>query len=335
MGEKIKTSDIAKEAGVSPATVSRVINHRELVKEEKVAAVVAAMERLGLTPPAIATPQKRVDSKTILVNFPKGSNPFYEEILEGAISSAAAHGYDLVYNYDNLRRSTFDRFVRLVKNINAAGVILLAALEEDLLSELYSIVPVIQCCEYNKHSSLPYVSVDDYDSARKVVNYLISTGRNKIAFINGPLSMKYAKERLAGFQSAMDDASLSVPSGWVISVPEINYDIAYTVVSQLLQSESRPNAFFAASDVLAAAVVNAARNMHIHVPDDLMVVGFDNIPLCQMIRPTLSSVNQPKFRIGFTACEMLCEMIASPDALPQSVLLPTELIVRESSGGIL
>ncbi len=328
--KKIKTSEIAAIAGVSPATVSRVINHRELVADETVSKIAAAFESLGLKLPPFEEKSTKKGA-TILINFPKGTNPFYEEVIEGAMASAAAHGFDVVYNYENLNRNSFSHFVQLVENINAAGVILLVKLNEELLEQLNSIVPVVQCCEYNKKSPLPYVGIDDFDAARKATQYIIASGRNKIALLNGPLSAKYAQDRLDGFLSVMEEASLSVPSGWLINVPEINYEIAYSMVTQLLQSESRPNAFFATSDFLAAAVVNAARNLHIHVPEHIMVVGFDNILLCQMIRPMLTSVNQPKFRLGFSACEILTEIIENPDIVPHSILLPTELIVRESS----
>ena len=330
--DKIRTSDIARLAGVSPATVSRVINHRELVKRDTINAVLNAMKQLGIELPNLEAYNQN-DKRIILVNCPTGTNPFYEEVLEGAASSTTAHGYDLILNYDILNQGSLDNFISLVKKINVSGIILLSTLDSDLLDKLNSVVPVVQCCEFNKESDLPFVSIDDFEAARGAVRYLTSAGRNKIAFINGPMSYKYAKERLEGFRTAMDEANLSVPSSWILHVPQINYDMAYTLVLQLLRSDPRPNAVFAASDVLAAAVVNAARKSGLKVPDDLMAIGFDNIPLCQMVRPTLTSINQPKFRLGYTACEILIETVQGIHPVPRSTLLPTELIIRESTTG--
>lgn len=328
--KKARIQDIAREAGVSPTTVSRVLNHRDLVNAETRETVEAAMDRLGYhaAKPASA---KRPRRKILLLNCPQGNNPFYEEIINGAITSANSHDYYLILNYDNANTKTFSDFQGLIKGVNAAGVILLNQLHEDLLEKINHIAPVVQCCEYNSNSSLPYVSIDDFSAAQQAVNYLIRAGRNKIAFLNGPLKYKYAQERLRGYKCAMEAASLSIPSSWIMQIPEINYDMAYTVVSQLLSSEQCPNAFFASSDVLAAAIINAAKRYHLRVPEDIMVIGFDNISISQMVRPSITTVNQPKFQLGYTACEILVELINNPSTQPKSTLLATELIIREST----
>ena len=129
----------------------------------------------------------------------------------------------------------------------------------------------------------------------------------------------------------MADANLSIPSSWIIQVPEINYDMAYTAVSQLLSTSEKPNAFFAASDVLAAAIINAAHRYKLHIPEDIMVVGFDNIMISTIVRPAITTINQPKFQLGYTACEMLVERIHNPNSKPRSMTLGTELIVRDSA----
>ena len=328
--KKITVQDIAKEAGVSPATVSRVINHRELVNEETLDIVESAMRKLGYYAAAPSTSQKS-KKKILLLNCPQGSNPFYEEVLSGAIASANSHDYYLVLNYDSAATRSFEEFQGLIRGVNASGVILLNQMPEPMLSRINNLTPVVQCCEYNPESALPYVSIDDFSAAQQATNYLIAAGRNKIAFLNGPQKYKYAKERLRGYRYAMEAASLSIPPSWNIQIPEINYDMAYTVVSQLLSSEQRPNAFFAASDVLATAIINAARRYHLRVPEDIMVIGFDNISICQMVRPSITTVNQPKFQLGYTACEILIELISNPGSQPKSMMLATELIVREST----
>lgn len=326
----IRVTEVARIASVSPATVSRVINHPELVSKSTVEQVQTALKQLGY---AIPLPQINPESekKVIIVNRPQGVNPFYDDVIQGAIVSAAAHGYYLIFNYDYLNRSNIDNFCQLISRINASGIITLNQLSEDLLYQLDSIAPLVQCCEYNSECNLPYVSIDDCAAAVKAVNFLISAERNKIAFVNGPLRFKYARKRLEGFMQAMADANLSIPSSWIIQVPEINYDMAYTAVSQLLSTSEKPNAFFAASDVLAAAIINAAHRYKLHIPEDIMVVGFDNIMISTIVRPAITTINQPKFQLGYTACEMLVERIHNPNSKPRSMTLGTELIVRDSA----
>ena len=330
--KKIRTSDIAKLAGVSPATISRVLNHRELVKPETVFIVERALQELGLSLPSPIS-EKKNRKEVILVNCPQGTNPFYEEVISGVITSANAHGFYTLLNYSPLNRGTIEDFLELIHKIKASGVITMSLLSTELLKTITKEVPLVQCCEYNKDSDCPYVSVDDFSAAENAVRYLISCGRNKIAILNGPSQYKYAKERLTGFQSAMEAAQLFVPSSWIVNVPEISYTMAYSIVTQLLASENRPNAIFAASDVLAAAIINAAKHYRIRIPHDLMVIGFDNIDLCQITRPTITSFNQPKQQLGFTACEILVENILSSGLSSHSMILSTELVIRESTAG--
>lgn len=326
---KYTTRDIAKLAGVSPATVSRVMNHREIVDEETAAKVDAAVKELGYiakTTHAAAPSTKQI----ILINV-QNTNPFYAEVIQGARTSANAHGFNLIVNFDTINATTVGDFIALAKKIHATGIITLTQIRADILKQIRDVLPIIQCCEYNAESEIPHVSIDDYAATKQAINFLINAGREKIAIINGPLQYKYARERLRAFKDAIADAKLAIPPVWNLQVPEIDYDMAYTVVSQLLCSDTLPNAFFAASDIFAAAIINAARKFHIHIPEDIMVIGFDNIPLCKMTRPTITSVNQPKFQLGYTACEYLIETIKNSRTPARSVLLATNLIIRESA----
>lgn len=163
------------------------------------------------------------------------------------------------------------------------------------------------------------------------MEYLISRGRNKIALINGSASYRYSRERREGFYEAMEEAGLTVPGSWTVDLPEINYEMAYAAVCQILNAEPIPNAFFCVSDTLAAAVLKAARHYHYRVPQDIMVVGFDNTGISRMCSPSITTVSQPVFQEGFTSCELLLKMVENPEAEVNSILLETELIVRETT----
>ena len=124
--------------------------------------------------------------------------------------------------------------------------------------------------------------------------------------------------------NALRNAEVMIPKQWIVQLPEVSYEMAYAAVCRLLNSDSRPNAFFTISDVFAAAVIRAAKRFHLHVPRDILVVGFDNIELSSMTSP-------PKFQMGYTACEMLLELIEDPQEEMKSLLLDTELVIREST----
>lgn len=317
---------IAEQAGVSPATVSRVIHHRELVRPGTAQAIFAAMEALGLDLPEDAVVS--ASSKPVLfINTVRDANPFYMEVFRGIETAAAAHGYDVLRTSSPLLPADLPDYLALIKRVGVSGLLTLSQLGLEELNRLSATVPVIQCCEYNEDSDVPYVSIDDNAAARQAVEFLIAAGRNKIAFLNGPEKFRYARQRRAGFMEAMHRSGLTVPRDWILQIPEIDYEMAFSSVSQILSSEIRPNAVFAVSDVLAQATVNAARRNLLKVPADLMVIGFDDIPLCKMVRPTITTIAQPQFQLGYTACENLITQIERPGYV-ESVTLGTELIIR-------
>ena len=325
---RYKTHEIAKLAGVSPASVSRAINHPELLSDESLEKIKSTMHEMGYDLDEIFNKEPK---EIILINFPHGTNPFYEEVIEGIISSADSNGYYTLLNYTRLDENNIEDFIKMVKVAKVKGIITLSQVPSDLLYMINAVVPVVQCCEFNERSTLPYVSIDDYMAAKNAVKYLIASGRKKIAFLNGPKRYKYSRERLRGFLDALSDDDISIPDEWIMHVPHIEYQMADTLISRILSDDNKPDAVFAASDVLAAAVVNRAVYSDLKVPDDLMVIGFDNISLCQVVRPSLTSVHQPKHKLGFTACEMLHEKIKGKTLKVNEVLLSTELVIRGST----
>lgn len=331
--EKVTVADIARKANVSPATVSRVLRHRELVKKETIAQVETAMADLGcLIEKGKMTPA--TEQPLIILNLPELDNVFYLKVIDGALVSAKAHGYRLLINDSPLDRSSIHSFISFLKQVHASGVILLNHVTEEHLNMIHSVVPLVQCAEYNELTNYPYVSIDDYSAASTAAEYIISCNYNKIAMINGPLSYKYASKRQDGFIDTLRKKDITVPADWIINLPEINYQMAYSAVCRLLNSEIRPNAFFVISDTFAAAVIRAAKRFQLKVPNDIIVVGFDNLDLSMMTSPSITTVSQPSFQLGYSACELLLDSINHPDICPKSLILDTELIIRESTAKI-
>lgn len=328
--KEITVAQIAKQAGVSPATVSRVLNHREQVKAGTIAKVEAAMEALKFV-----NSQKNdsvsKNQKLILLNVASLQNPFYSEVIQGALASSNARNYYLLVNQEYLENGTINHFCNLVKFSRASGVLLLNQIADECLDKITPLLPVVQCCDYTSGAGLSYVGINDFSAARNAVDYLLSAGKSKIAFINGPLRFYHAQERQKGYQQALEDAGIALPSGWIVNLPKVDYEMGFSTACQLLGSENRPDAFFTSSDILASAVIRAAKRFHLRVPEDIMVVGFDNRDISQMMIPSITTINQPKFQLGYYACEMLIEQIENPQSPARGMLLDTELIVREST----
>ena len=171
----------------------------------------------------------------ILCSIPDG-NPFYEKLIQGILSSANAHSYHVIYTQGPLDKGTFPRFIELIRKVPAAGVILLNHVRSELLLELIGVVPFIQCSEFNSEIDFPYVSIDDRKAARTATEYLIARGRNKVAFINGPLTFKYARERKKGYLDAIEEAHLTIPRNWAVDLPENNYE---TMIKEYMKSKTK------------------------------------------------------------------------------------------------
>ena len=330
MKKNVTITQIAEYLNISPATVSRALNHRSLVNPETLEKIDAAMQSLGYHSSRPSN-HRQNRQKIILLNIPDINNAFYQEIIKGAGSSASAHKYTLLINEGPLSQSTIQDYCNILTDINASGTILLNRLPEEDLQAIHAICPLVQCSEYNEESEFPYVSINNYSAAKTAVEYLLSCGCNKISLLNGPRNFRYSSERLHGFIDAITQAEVFIPKKWIIHLPEVNFNIAYAAVCKLLNADVRPDAFFAVSDIFAAAAIRGLHRYNLRIPDDVMVIGFDNIPISMMTSPSITTISQPTISQGYAACESLIDMIENPGVVSQSLILETELIVREST----
>lgn len=334
--KKVTVGDLATYAGVSPATVSRVLNRRNVVKGDTYDRVMKAINDLGYAfKPAVESilPPSAVASKQgpIFFILPSLSNPFYDEIIKGARTSVREHGYDLLIHESHITENSIDFIESLLKRYNAAGLITVNHIETSICKRLAASTTLVQCSEYNDEVDTSFVSIDNFSSARNAVNHLIHLGRKRIAMLNGPIRYRYSRDRLRGYRTALEDAGLPYDDNYVIHLPDITSDFALSAMIQLLKLPVAPDAVFCSSDVFAMSIIRACHLLHKNVPHDIALVSFDNLDISKNMIPSITSVSQPRLQLGYVAAEALFEKINDPASPSKRTLLDTELIVRESS----
>lgn len=333
LSKNITIAQIAREASVSVATVSRIINKNGYVKPETRRKVIEAMDALGYQPKFMKSDSAQ-NSYSLLVCLPDFRNPFNSDVIDGIQATALSRGYRTFYYEARDFKDSLMEYDSILKKNNFCGILLVHDVANpELLDDLRLRYPVVMCSEHCDRPNVSFVSIDDNYSAQTAVNYLISIGRTKIALINSMLTNNYARHREKGFFAAMTRAGLNIPPDWVTHVSAINFEMAVSSVTSILSGEDRPNAFFCVSDVFAAAAIKAIQNFGLNVPGDISVVGFDNIDLSRMTVPSITTISQPSFQIGQQACDLLINLIENPSSTTKHVLLNTELIVRDSTAG--
>lgn len=327
LSKNLTISQIAEKANVSIATTSRVINQSGAVKPETRERVLQAMKDLNYQYKG-----SRNENKFILTSFPDFDNPFNAEIINGIQAAARRRGYRLfLQQMEDFRSSDSYRFLL---NQQVFGGIIFAHLVPDksLLDSLCLQHPVVMCSEHSDTDAVPFVAIDDFTAAYDALDYLISIGKKRIAMLNSSLDdYNYALHRERGYRAALQKAGLPINENWIAHLPAIDAEFACSTAVSILSSADRPDAFFCVSDMFASAVIKAARSLNLSIPDDVAILGFDNIYLTTMTVPSITTVSQPTYQIGYQSGNLLMDLMEGKPVLNRRVILDTELIVRGST----
>lgn len=331
---KATIADVAKRSGVSIATVSRVINAKDKVKEETKQKVFEAINDLGF---AIKRNDllSDHDSKTILVCATELKNPFNVPVIDGIQNSAKNHGFDILLLQTKQLYTEFEDYESVLKSQKFAGVVFLSSVTSKQLKiiteQMNYRCPIVFCSEYIEDANIPYVCIDDVEAMNKSTSYILSIGRKKIAFLNSSFNHNYAIRREIGFRQAMKENNVPINEDFIIHLSSVTYSLAYSNTLYLLEQEELPDAIICASDVFALGVLKACRKKGIRVPEDCAVIGFDNIDLATIADPALTTIEQPSYQLGYQSCELLVEKIKFPETANKKIVLDTQLIIREST----
>lgn len=330
--QKPTIQDVADMAEVSIATVSRIINNKGNIKPHTLERVQMAMKELNFTPKT-SSMLSESENRTILVCVPNLDNPFYSPVLNGIHRCAHNTNYHILILETQDRYTRSEDFEELIRNNPIAGMVILSSMpQQKILENLSFRCPTVMCSEYaENYDQVSYVSIDDSAASKKAVEYLISTGCEKIGLVNTNLSFKYARHREKGYLQTLRQRGLPVNPDWIIHLSTTDYTLAFSNITHMLSLKDRPDAIFATSDVYGVAAINAAHELGLRVPEDVSVIGFDNIDLSIMCVPTLTTIEQPCFQIGYQSCELLIEKITNHTTPSKQILLNTELIVRNST----
>ena len=328
----ITIRDIAYEAGVSPATVSRAVNHRIKVSADTYRRVTAAMEKLGYAPPE---PVEKLDpdasNRIVLLNIPQMGNPVFSDYVEGINASAQKHNWHVLINTERITRKTQDTFLEMLKSSRSVGLISMNMCDPESLLFLNEYIPVVQCMERNPQIDIPYVCVDDFSAAINAVEYLIRTGRRNIGVI-GTSNMRTCIDRCNGYMEAMKRHGFTPDPSLCIQIESMRSSMIRTLFKQSFNNfHSVPDAFFCCSDQTANAALIALTDFGYRVPDDIALIGFDDSDISELSTPRISTVSYSKYEAGYIACEMLYEKFMNSAATPRNTILETQLVIRQST----
>jgi LacI family transcriptional regulator len=331
----VSVRDVAQRAGVSVGTVSNVMNRPDKVSPSTIESVQRAIVELGFVRNDAARQLRAGRSRAVGLVILDVGNPFFAELARGAEDQAARAGYSIILGNSDEKADRESRYLDLFEEQRMHGVLISPFGE--VTGRLRRLrergIPAVLVDRTSPDSSFSSVSVDDIAGGRLAVDHLISTGRRRIAFVGGPMEIRQVTDRLEGSRraaSAHPDVSLEVLETAALSVVE-GHDVAAAILKR--PPQERPDAIFAANDLIAVGLLQALYMQgSVLVPDEIALIGYDDISFAQASVVPLSSIRQPSNLIGATAVDILLEEAADPDRAAVQIVFQPELVIRASTG---
>lgn len=325
--------DVAREAGVSMATVSRVVNGNPNVKPSTRKKVLAAIEQLGYRPNAVARGLASKRTTTVGVVIPDIASPFFAELARGIDDIASMYKYNIILcdSDERIERELHLTNTLLEKQVD--GIIFMGReiTENHMQVFTTAAVPIVLAGTKDPTGQLPSVDISHYEAGYDATKHLIEKGHKRIAMVTGPLiDPLTGMRRFEGYKKAMEEAGLSFKDSYVYN-GNFRYESGLEAVDQFMSLVERPTAIFAASDEMAVGVIHGIQDRGLRVPEDVEVIGFDNIRLAEMVRPRLTTVVQPMYDIGAVAMRLLTKYMNNEKVENHIVLLPHRIEERQST----
>ncbi|MED3757509.1 LacI family DNA-binding transcriptional regulator [Peribacillus frigoritolerans] len=334
--KRVTTEDVAKIAGVSQSTVSRVLNDYPYIKKNTRDKVLAVINELGFTRDEIARSLVEKRTKSIGLILGSISNPFFAETAEVIIERAQELKYDVIVYNTGHKDENLEQAINLLIGKRVEGIILTSVSKNytEKIKKLHDNgFPVLLYNSFLDIKDVNFIVMDNNKGARLAVQHLIKLGHKKIAKISGPSKYLATYERTVGYKEEMMENGYEIDEGLIFN-SEFSYDKIYSFTKKLLKRKDRPTAIIAASDQMALAVLDAASSLNLKIPADLSVVGFDNIRLSANEFIGLTTISQQMDQMSLTALEKLIYLIENKETSSSSIqiFLKPELMVRKTTG---
>lgn len=324
--------DVAREANVSMATVSRVVNGNPNVKPATRKKVLNTIERLGYRPNAVARGLASKKTTTVGVIIPDISNIFFSELARGIDDIATMYKYNIILSNSDQNK---EKELRLINNMfekQVDGLIYMGAgiTEEHVQQLRTSSVPVALAATIDATETIPSVNIDYEQAAYEATTLLIENGTKHPIYISDTGDSAVNQKKLEGFKRAIKEAKQELNEDYIIHT-SLSYKAGEEVAKKIVEMGDYPKAIFAGSDELALGIIHGLQDQGVQVPTDVEVVGFDNTRLATMVRPTLTSVVQPMYDIGAVAMRLLTKFMNKEKVDDQNVILPHQIMRRNST----
>jgi len=326
---KTTIKDVAKLANVSKATVSRVINNKGNVSPKVIERVREAIKQLEYVPSGVARSLINKTTGLIGLLIPDIVNPFFPALARGVEDAAHQYGYTVVLCNSDNDIQTEERYIEKMQQQSVDGMILVTANWLPISNRLSRMqFPIVICDRYKKDMLMDSVTVDNFLAGFEATEYLIHKGHKDIVYISTSDSIDSIWQREKGYKAAMKKHSLNIN----VQYGSLSIESGFLVTEQLLRSHI-PSAIFTANDLVALGAMKAIQQKGLRIPEDIAILGCDDIMFASISSPTLSTIQQPAYQMGVKAMELLVQKI-NGDTTVKNITLEHKLILRESTEGM-
>jgi LacI family transcriptional regulator len=326
-------NDVARLAGVSSMTVSRVINNSGHIGPETRAKVNQAIVELGYMPNVLARQLRSKRTKTIALVLTDITNPFFTTIARGVEDTARAQGYAVMFCNTDESEAEEIEYVRMLIQRRVDGILLVPATDSSGSLQLLHKhgLPVVVLDRHVRSGQVDEVRTDSEAGAYLAIRHMIDLGHRRIAVLTGPADVSTSMDRVAGYRRALAEESLEPDSRYIL-FGEYNDASGFEMTQRILAARPRPTALFAANNFIAFGAIQALREAGLSIPEEMSIAVFDDLPQGWVFDPFLTVVSQPAYEIGRQATELMLERLTGEaPAEPRTIVLPSELIARRST----
>ncbi|NMB28115.1 MAG: LacI family transcriptional regulator [Tissierellia bacterium] len=330
----VTIKDVAKLAGVSISTVSRVINDSKPVSSEMKAKVLEAIEQLGYKPNEIARSLVTKKSNLIGIVVTDIGNSYIAEMVRGIEEIGRMYGYDIVLSSSYGDSNTEKKFAEILRSKQVEGIILISeTVNKDVIDYIQDFkIPFIYLNKYYIDSKFPSVSIDDYEASFRMTNYLLELGHRNVLYltVNGEVETSLEKYKINGYKKAID--RLEEGREWIFSAKGFSIEDGYNIGDRIVKfiKEDNITAVFCCQDELAIGLINYCYDNNIKVPEDISICGYGDIKIASIYRPRLTTIKEPYYDIGAVAIRKIIKELDGEKIEDKNTYLPIQIMKRES-----